>query len=46
MFIVEAPNDEAIARFALYIGSKGNVTSETLRAFTMPEFRNLVAGIP
>ena len=46
MFIAEAPDDETIARLALAIGSKGNVRSETLRAFTMDEFRKMVAAIP
>lgn len=45
-FIAEAPDDETIARLALAIGSKGNVRSETLRAFTIDEFRKMVAAIP
>ena len=45
-FIAEAPDDETIARLALAIGSKGNVRSETLRAFTADEFRKMVAAIP
>jgi uncharacterized protein with GYD domain len=46
MFIAEAPDDETIARLALTIGSKGNVHTETLRAFTMDEYRGMLAGIP
>lgn len=44
--IWEAPNDEAIARLALTIGSLGNVTTETLRAFTEDEFGKIVAALP
>ncbi len=42
----EAPNDEPIAKLNLAIGSSGNVTTETLRAFTEDEFRNIVAALP
>ena len=41
--IIEAPNDEVIAKVALGIGSLGNVHTETLRAFTEEEFRRIVA---
>ena len=44
--IAEAPNDETIAGLALAIGSTGNVHTETLRAFTMDEFREILARIP
>ncbi len=43
---VEADSDEAIARFALAIGSQGNVRSKTLRAFTEDEFREIVQSLP
>jgi uncharacterized protein with GYD domain len=41
--IINAPNDEAIANIALNTGSKGNVRTETLKTFTEPEFRNIIA---
>lgn len=44
--IIEAPDDEAAARFALATGSQGNVTTETLRAFNEEEFRKLIASLP
>jgi len=44
--IVEAPNDEAAAKAALASGSAGNVTTETLRAFTEDEYRAIVAALP
>lgn len=44
--IAEAPDDETAAKLALSISSKGNVRSETFRAFSMDEFRKMVAGLP
>ncbi len=43
---VEADSDEAMARFALAVGSQGNVRSKTLRAFTEDEFREIVQSLP
>lgn len=44
--IVEAPDDETLAKLVLGIGSLGNVSTETLRAFTEDEFKKLVAALP
>jgi len=44
--IVEAPNDEVVARLALGNASLGNVRSETLRAFTEDEYRKIIATLP
>lgn len=44
--IVEAPDDTTAVKAALALGSKGNVSSETLRAFTEEEFRKIVAELP
>ena len=44
--IVEAPNQETMAKASLALGSLGNVCSETLRAFTEDEFRQIVADLP
>jgi uncharacterized protein with GYD domain len=40
--LVEAPDDETMARFAVMIAGRGNVVSETLRCFSMDEVRKLV----
>ncbi len=45
-FTLEAPNDETATKIALAIGSRGNVQTETLRAFTEPEFKQMIAGLP
>jgi uncharacterized protein with GYD domain len=44
--ISEAPDDAAAAKVALAIGSAGNVTTETLRAFSEDEYREIVAALP
>ena len=44
--IGEAPDDAAAAKVALNVGSAGNVTTETLRAFTEDEYREIVAALP
>ena len=43
---VEAPNDEAVARFALALGSHGNVRTTTLKGFTEQEYREIVGSLP
>jgi uncharacterized protein with GYD domain len=44
--ISEAPDDTAAAKVALAIGAAGNVTTETMRAFTEDEYRDIVAALP
>jgi uncharacterized protein with GYD domain len=46
MFLVEAPDDATIARAALALGALGNVQTETLRAFTEEEYRQIVGDLP
>lgn len=40
--IVEAPNDEAIAKIALGVAGRGNAATETFRAFTMDEVSKII----
>lgn len=40
--VVEAPDDESIAKIALGIAGRGNASTETMRAFTMDEVAKLV----
>ena len=40
--IIDAPSDEALANITLSTGSKGSIRSETMKAFTEQEFRNIV----
>ena len=43
--IIEAPDDETVARIALTVGSRGNVSTETLRAFSEEEFRRITSSL-
>jgi uncharacterized protein with GYD domain len=45
VLITEFPNDEAGAKFALSVGALGNVTTETLKAFTEAEYRKIIGGL-
>lgn len=44
--ITEAPNDKAYAATMLAIGAAGAVRSETLKAFTEEEYREIIASLP
>lgn len=43
--ICEAPNDETAAKISLALGALGNVRSQTLRAFTEEEYRQIIAAL-
>jgi uncharacterized protein with GYD domain len=45
LFIVEAPNDETVAKLSLYVAEQGNVRIETHRAFSETEFRKPLSEI-
>ena len=44
--VSELPDDETAMKLLMDIGAQGNVRSETMRAFTEDEYRELVAGLP
>jgi uncharacterized protein with GYD domain len=46
VLVSEFPNDEASARFMLATGALGNVTTQTMKAFTEAEYRKIVASLP
>ena len=46
VWVVDAPNDEAIAKWVLRLGQAGNVATQTMRAFTEAEVDELIAGLP
>jgi uncharacterized protein with GYD domain len=41
--IIDVPSDEAIANILLSTGSKGNIRTETMKAFTEDQFRNILS---
>jgi uncharacterized protein with GYD domain len=46
LVIVESPNGDNIAKFALGLGMQGNARTRTARAWPMEEFQKLVAELP
>ncbi|UCD91218.1 MAG: GYD domain-containing protein [Desulfobacterales bacterium] len=46
ILVSEAPNDEAVAKIALTLGSLGNVRTESFRAFKEDEYREIIAALP
>jgi len=44
--LLELPDDETAARANLTLASLGNVRTETLRAFTEDEFRQITDALP
>ncbi len=45
LIISEFPSDDAAANFMLKTGSLGNVTTQTMKAFTEDEYRKIVASL-
>lgn len=45
VLISEFPNDDACASFMLSLGVLGNVTTQTLKAFTEAEYRKIISGL-
>jgi uncharacterized protein with GYD domain len=46
LYIVEGKDETAVARAALALSSSGKIKTETLRAFTEDEYRNIIGGLP
>ena len=44
--VVEAPNDEAIAKYVLTLGSEGNLRTVTLKAFPEESYRTIIGELP
>jgi len=43
--VIDAPADEAMAKFALVLGGAGNVRTKTLKAFSETEYRAIVSSL-
>lgn len=43
---VESPDDESVAAFVMAVRASGNVTAESMRAFTPEEWSAIVQRIP
>lgn len=46
VLISEFPDDEAAARFLLSTGALGNISTQTMKAFTEPEYRKIIGSLP
>lgn len=46
LVIVEAANGDNVAKFALALGSLGNVRTRTFRAWTESEYQKLMSELP
>ena len=46
VWVWDAPDDETVARAILYIGSRGNVRTLTMKAFTEEEADRIIGGLP
>ena len=44
--IIELPNDQAAAQFALRMGALGNIRTTTLKAFTESEYQEIIQALP
>ena len=43
--IAEAPNDETVATIMLGLGSGGGIRTETMKAFTEDQYREIIAKV-
>jgi uncharacterized protein with GYD domain len=46
LLVSEFPSDEAVARFMLSTGAMGNVTTQTMKAFSEAEYRKIIGSLP
>jgi len=45
VLISEFPSDEAYAKHILSLGAMGNVSTQTLKAFTEAEYRKIIGDL-
>ena len=43
--LIEAPNDDTIAKFVLGLASAGNVRTKTLKAFSEKDYRSIIGSL-
>jgi uncharacterized protein with GYD domain len=46
LVIVDTPNGDNVAKFALALGAQGNVRTRTVRAWPQSEFQKLISELP
>jgi uncharacterized protein with GYD domain len=43
--VLEVPNDATLAAYALWLGSQGNLRTQTVKAFTEDEYRRIIGEL-
>ena len=43
--VVEVPNDAILATYVLWLGSQGNLRTQTVKAFTEDEYRTVISQL-
>ena len=46
VIVADAPNDEAMTTWALSVGSKGNIRTQTMQAYSADEMNKILAKVP
>lgn len=46
VLVLEGPDDAAVTKFVLSLTSRGNVRTETLKAFPENEYRKIIQSLP
>ena len=46
LVIIDSPNGDNVAKFAIALGGLGNVRTRTARAWSEPEFVKLISELP
>jgi uncharacterized protein with GYD domain len=46
VWVIDAPDDETVGRLTLGLAMFGNVTTETLKAFSAQEMDQILKGLP
>jgi len=46
LLILDTPNGDNVAKFAMALGSLGNVRSRTARAWPQAEYQKLISELP
>lgn len=46
MMVADYPSDEAVVKLVISAAGEGNVSTETIRAFTEDEYRAIIADLP
>lgn len=46
VFLLEAPNDETATKISMAISAFGNVSTQTMRGFTLDEFKKMTSEMP